>query len=161
MKYFLLQIHPSLVARYGAPSSKRANDMHAVLCLACVLLLCQPAITSAGIFSTPFVPGGQGGSINGQILSFGSGGEVFELDAFVNITGLDLNGASLGTSAQLSTDPLPAGLAFSFSTSLSPDTTDLTLTYTLTNNSAGTFNDVSFFSFVDAEIDVPINVSAT
>lgn len=112
---------------------------------------------SAAIFFTPFGPSGEGGTINGQVLSFGSGGEVFELDAFLNIAGTDLNGATLGTSAQLSVNPLPAGLAYSFTTELSPDETDLTLRYEFINNSGSTLPDAWFFSFVDAEIDVAIN----
>ncbi len=112
---------------------------------------------SAAIFFTPFGASGEGGTVNGQVLAFGSGGEVFELDAFLNISGTDLNGATLGTSAQLSVDPLPAGLAYTFSTELSLDATDLTLRYEFTNNTGGTLLDVWFFSFVDAEIDVAIN----
>lgn len=111
----------------------------------------------AGFTITPFGPNGEGGSINGQVLFFGSGGEVFELDAFVNIGGLDLNGVAPGTSAQLSINSLPPGLAYSFSTELRPDETDLTLRYEFTNNTGDTLLDVWFFSFVDAEIDVAIN----
>jgi hypothetical protein len=125
--------------------------------LALVFAATMPNAASATIFYTPFGPSGEGGTVNGQVLSFGSGGEVFELDAFLNIGGTDLNGATLGTSAQLSVNPLPAGLAYSFSTELSPDETDLTLRYEFTNNTGGTLLDVWFFSFVDAEIDVAIN----
>lgn len=32
----------------------------------------------AAIFYTPFGPNGEGGTVNGQVFSFGSGGEVFE-----------------------------------------------------------------------------------
>ncbi|MDQ2694015.1 MAG: hypothetical protein M3Z21_01305 [Pseudomonadota bacterium] len=53
---------------------------------------------------------------------------MFELDAFLNVAGQDLNGGFFGTSAQLSIDPLPAGLDFAFTPSLSADATDLTLT---------------------------------
>lgn len=111
----------------------------------------------AAILFTPFGPNGEGGSANGQVLSFGSGGEVFELDAFVNIAGFDLNGGASGTSAQLSVNPLPAGTSLGFGVALSPDQSDLTLTYTLANNSGMTLPAVWFGFFVDAEIDVAIN----
>ena len=85
---------------------------------------------SGGAISlTAFAPQGEGGSANGQNFTIGSGGDVFELDAFVNIAGLDLNGADFGTSSQLSFDPLPSGLNYNFSAALSPDSSDLTLTY--------------------------------
>lgn len=129
----------------------KASAVAAVL--AC--LIADPA--QAGIFFTPFGTNGEGGSVNGQVLFFGSGGEVFELDAFVNIAGMDLNGAAAGTSAQLSTSPLPAGLALAFNASLSGDESDLTLTYTLTNNTGATLPGLWFATFVDAEIDVAIN----
>jgi hypothetical protein len=131
-------------------------SVHCVL-LAVVFAATIPNTASAAIFFTPFGPSGEGGTVNGQVLSFGSGGEVFELDAFLKIGGMDLNGATLGTSAQLSVNPLPAGIAYSFSTELSPDETDLTLRYEFTNTTGGTLLDVWFFSFVDAEIDVAIN----
>ncbi len=106
-----------------------------------------------------FGPGGSGGSnpASGQTFTFGGGGDVFELDAYVNIAGQDLNGGAFGTSAQLSTDPLPAGLDFSFSSILSPDATDITLTYQLANNTGSDIASLSFFSYVDADIDEPIN----
>ena len=80
-----------------------AAQTNVVLCLACVLLLCQPANTSAGIFSTPFGPGGQGGSVNGQILSFGTGGEVFEIQMLLDVVNqneFDVAGAQFCSSAR-------------------------------------------------------------
>lgn len=106
---------------------------------------------------TPFGPLGQGGSANGQTLMFGSGGEVYEIDSFVNIAGHDLNVAAIGTSAQLSRDALPSGLSFSFTPTLSGDAMELTLTYRFTNSGGSSFADMQFFSFVDAQIDVPVN----
>lgn len=124
---------------------------------AVVAVFATAGVARAAIFFTPFGPNGEGGMVNGQFLAFGSGGEVFELDAFLSIAGMDLNGTAFGTSAQLSVDPLPAGLEYAFSASLSADATDLTLRYEFTNNTGGTLADVWFFSFVDAEIDVAIN----
>jgi hypothetical protein len=112
---------------------------------------------SAAIFTTPFGPNGEGGSLNGQVLFFGSGGEVFELDSFLGIAGSDLNGALAGTSAQLSVHDLPFGLDFQFSTSNSPDGSDLTLTYRFANQTGAALSGVWFGFFVDAEIEVPIN----
>lgn len=109
----------------------------------------------------PFGPNGEAGYINNTgfppSLSIGAGGEVVELDAFLNIAGSDLNSGFFGTSAQFAFDPLPAGLNFSFSSSLSADTTDLNLIYKFFNNTGGILNDVQFLSFLDAEIDEPIN----
>ena len=105
----------------------------------------------------PFGAGGEGGSFNGQSFTLGPGGVVFELDAFVNISPLDLNGGGFGTSAQLSIDPLPAGLVFAFGAALSADTTDITLTYMFTNNTGAALGAFTFLSFLDAEIDEPIN----
>src|SRR6185295_16117467 len=73
-----------------------------------------PAAITVGAFGIH----GEGGTKNGQNFQIGSGGSVFELDAFLNIAGLDLNGTNLnqkGTSAQLSRDSLPAGLVYTFS----------------------------------------------
>ena len=111
---------------------------------------------NAGISFTSFGPNGEGGTSNGQSLTFGTLGSVFELDAFVNIDGLDLNGGTLGTSGQLSVDPLPAGLTFGFTPKLSADETDLVLEYEFTNRT-GTALTIDFFAFVDAEIAVPVN----
>lgn len=119
------------------------------------LIACRTA--TAAIAYTPFGPNGEGGTVNGQVLSFGSGGEVFELDAFLAVEGSDLNGPTLGTAAQLSNNVLPAGLAFSFSSALSNSDSDLTLTYIFTNNTLNTLPSVWFGFFVDAEIDVAIN----
>lgn len=122
-----------------------------------LLAVCLSSPSLAGITFTPFGSNGEGGTINGQSLSFGSGGEVYELDAFLGITGQDLNGVGVGTTAQLSRNPLPAGVSFVFGKSLSPDGSDLTLTYTFTNNTASTLPGTWFGVFVDPQIDVALN----
>lgn len=106
---------------------------------------------------TPFGTNGEGGSVNGQTYIVGSGGSVFELDALLNIAAFDLNGATPGTSAQLSTDGLPAGLAFSFAAALSAGGTDTVLTYSFFNGTGGLLSDLRFFAYLDAEIDAAIN----
>ena len=136
-------------------ASNRCCRVMSVTTFVVSLIACQDAV--AAIFFTPFGANGEGGIANGQVLSFGSGGEVFELDAFVNIAGFDLNGATAGTSAQLSANSLPAGVSLGFATALSLDQSGLTLSYTLTNNSGVTFPSVWFGFFVDAQIDVAIN----
>jgi len=105
----------------------------------------------------PFGSRGQGGDLNGQNFTIGTGGQVHQLDAFVYIQGLDLNGSLLGSTAQLSRDSLPNNLTYQFSFALSADAADIVLTYSLTNNSGATFNDVRFFVLLDAEIDAAIN----
>ena len=106
--------------------------------LATFLSLCFYSIFHGEIIAeTPFQDNGAGGFVSDQMLTIGPDGAVFELDAFVNMAGLDLNGAGVeGTSAQLGlSDPLPAGLDFSFSAEISADQTDLVLSYTFTNDS--------------------------
>lgn len=124
---------------------------------AVVAVFATTGVARASILFTPFGPNGEGGTVNGQVFTFGSGGEIFEIDAFLNIDGVDLNGGSPGTSAQLSTDPLPTGLLYSFSAELSPDGSDVTLRYRFVNDTDTTFPSVSFFVFIDPEIDVALN----
>ncbi len=127
-------------------------------CGALVLLLLG-ADAAHGFVFTPFGPYGGGGTINGQTMTFGTTGSVFEIDSYLNIAGVDLNGTAFGTSAQLSLDPLPAGLDFRFADLLSPDTTDLTLRYTFTNNTGVDIAGVKFLSYLDADINGAINPS--
>ena len=115
------------------------------------------AADAFAITADPFGPNGEGGVINGQSFSIGTGGEVFEVDGFVNIAGEDLNGGDFGTSAQLSIDALPAGLDYVFASEISVDTTDITLSYSFTNNTGAALTDVIFISFLDVEIDEEIN----
>jgi len=112
----------------------------------------SPAITFG-----PFGPNGEGGSKNGQTLTIGTGSAVFELDGFLQIGGMDLNGTQFGVSAQLSRDALPAGVVLSFTNSLSPDQADLVLSYTFTNTTSTVFSNLNFFVLLDAEIDEEIN----
>jgi hypothetical protein len=105
----------------------------------------------------PFGPAGAGGTVNGQTLLVGDGGTVFEIDAFLQVDGLDLNGAGDGTTARLSADALPSELAVSFSAELSGDGTDLTLRYRIDNVGAALIPSVSFLSLLDAEIDEQTN----
>lgn len=113
--------------------------------------------TYGDLVFTPFGTGGQGGSVNGQVFTFGSSGAVFELDGFISVDGLDLNGPTFGGSAQLSIDALPPGMDYKFNSNPSIDLHSVTLSYTFTNTSNSIFTNVQFFSFIDAEIDVPRN----
>jgi len=105
----------------------------------------------------PFGPNGEGGTRNGQTMLIGSGGSVYELDGFLGIGSLDLNGSQEGTCAQLSRDSLPAGLTYGFASALSSNQADLVLTYSFTNTTAGTFSDLRFFILLDTEIDEATN----
>jgi hypothetical protein len=130
--------------------------VRSLLLVAAAWLLLAPGKAGA-ITVDAFGPNGAGGAVNDQSFSVGGGGEVFELDAFVNIAGQDLNGAAPGTSAQLSVDPLPAGLDYTFSFALSADATDIILSYEFENNTGSLVEDLVFLSFLDAEIDEPLN----
>jgi hypothetical protein len=140
--------------RATSPRTQSRNVLLSLAPVACLLLVAPEA---RAISFTSFGPNGEGGDINGQTMTIGSGGSAYEIDAFVNVSGSDLNGAATGTSAQLSLDPLPADLAFAFSTELSADGHDLLLSYELTNISASTLTGVTFLSFLDADIDNAIN----
>ena len=75
------------------------------ICHRVYLLLFPLLFLSAaeGADFTPFGPNGEGGKINGQDFNLRDGAEVFQVDAFIRIEGMDLNGSALGTAAQLST----------------------------------------------------------
>jgi hypothetical protein len=120
-----------------------------------IVVVCHPGM--AAITFTPFGSNGQGGTVNSQFLFFGSGGDIFELDAFLNIAGSDLNGGTAGTSAQLSQNALPAGVGFQCASSLSASQSDLSLSYTFSNNTGSTLAGLWFGFFVDAQIDEPTN----
>jgi hypothetical protein len=123
------------------------------LCWTALCLLSSQAITVG-----PFGPLGEGGSKNGQVLQLGPGSDAYEVDAFLRIGGLDLNGAQAGTAAQLSTDPLPAGLTYTFSSALVSNATDLALTYVFSNSiNSVVYSNLTFFAFLDAEIDEATN----
>jgi hypothetical protein len=115
------------------------------------------AVSLSAITFGPFGAHGEGGTKNGQNLTIGSGGTVFELDGFLDIGGMDLNGVQFGVSAQLSRDSLPAGVGFSFTNYLSGDQADLVLSYTFTNTSSQVFTNLHFFAFLDPEIDEQTN----
>ncbi len=102
-----------------------------------------------------FGPNGEGGRVNGQTLTIGATGAVEQLDAFLAIDGQDLNGATPGVAAQLSVDPLPAGLTVEMTPFLSGDSTDLILRYLISNDTGAALDGVTFLSFIDAEIDEP------
>lgn len=125
--------------------------------LAAALGAALMAVPAHAITFGPFGPHGEGGTKNGQTITIGTGGTVFELDSFLQIGGLDLNGAQVGVSAQLSRDSLPAGIGFSFTNALSSDQADLALTYTFTNTTGTVFSNLYFFVLLDPEIDEQTN----
>jgi ethanolamine transporter EutH len=60
------------------------------------LLMCFMILTSAEAcagfaFDSPFGPYGEGGQFAGQNLTFGSTGDIYQLDAFINAAGQNLN----------------------------------------------------------------------
>ena len=117
------------------------------------IILFLSSSTASAITFTSFGPHGEGGQLHGQNFQIGADGKVIELDAYLNIAGEDLNGpAVFGTSAQLSLDPLPAGLDFSFNPMLSADSKDLTLRYTFVNKTGTDIKKITFLSFLDVDI---------
>jgi len=131
--------------------------MNNILVAAVFSLALATAETSRAITFGPFGPHGEGGTKNGQTMTIGPGGTVFELDGFLDIDGMDLNGAQFGVSAQLSRDPLPAGMGFTFTNYLSSDSNDLVLSYTFTNTTSTVFSNLYFFVLLDPEIDEAAN----
>ncbi len=130
----------------------RSFAMGRVAALIASLATSVPAVTF-----TPFTPTGGGGTINGQQLTVGAGGTVYELDSFIHVQGFDLNGAETGTCGRLTADAMPTGLVYRFDAWLTNSAGRLVLSYCISNSSASTFRDVRFFSFLDPEIDQNIN----
>ena len=126
------------------------------LALICCGVACVMFRAGAITFSA-FGPHGEGGSKNGQSFLIGPGGSVFELEAFLYVGGLDLNGSALGTTADLARDSLPAGLTYNFSWALPGTQSDLVLTYAFSNQTSAVFPDVRFLVMLDAEIDEATN----
>lgn len=110
-----------------------------------------------GISYQPFGAKGAGGEKNRQEFRIGSGGTVYELDAFLVVAGMDLNGEAPGTAAQLSRHDLPAGLGCEFSAAGSTDGADVVLTYRLTNSAETAFAGLRLLVLLDAEIDEGVN----
>ena len=125
--------------------------------LVSLLLITLSAGHLRGASFTLFGPNGEGGAVNGQTFTLDAGGKVFELDAFVQIGSVDLNGDAAGTSGKLSQHPLPPGLDYAFAPVLSADGTDVTLAYTFTNIGNTVFTNVQFFFFLDVETDESLN----
>lgn len=107
----------------------------------------------------PLPADGAGGAANGHVFDIGTDSLVSEIDAYLGIAGEDLNGGFFGTTAQLSFDPLPAGLTFSVTSELSAGETDLLLRYSFTNNTGATLVGVEFLSFLDVDIAPGINTT--
>ena len=119
-----------------------------------LIILLSSISVQAITFIPSFGPHGEGGQRHGQNFQIGTDGKVFELDAYLNIAGEDLNGSAFGTSAQFSLDPLPAGLDFSFNPRLSADSKDLTLRYTFVNKTGADIENITFLSFLDVDIGI-------
>ncbi len=112
---------------------------------------------AAAITLSPFGPAGEGGSQHGQTFTIGAAGEVFEIDGFVHLQGLDLNAGAAGQAAQLSRDTLPGSLAYTFTPFQSQDLTDARLDYTFTNVGGSPLPFARFLVVLDADIDRDLN----
>jgi len=100
-------------------------------------LLLAGAVPAGAVTIGGFGPGGQIRPATTDGVVLGSGGDVFQLDAFVTLAGSDLNGAGPGSAARVGTDPLPAGLGSGFTFELQDGATDLLLRYELRNDTGG------------------------
>jgi len=108
----------------------------AVMLGSAVSLAAVPAIA---ITHTGFAENGEGGVVNSQDLTVGSGGVVWELDHFVN-TG------DGGDEVRIRGD-----FSVAFESELADNDTDLILTFELTRLSGS--SNVTWLTFLDAEID--------
>jgi hypothetical protein len=120
---------------------------------AALLAAWGPGARANFIVSGPFGPNGEGGSVNGQGIAFGStgSGSIFEIDAFVNVQGQDLHApGDFGTSRRLSAGA-PAGFGYSFSSTVTGP--QLILTYQFVNQTGSALPGFQFFSFVDPDIN--------
>lgn len=123
--------------------------LRAPVLLLSVLLFSAPA--ARAIVVAPFGPNGTYQRAPGPpVFQIGSGGFVEEIDAFVRP-----DGAPVAT--RLSTGAVPAGLALSFSATLSADQSDLLLTYEFLRTAPAPLGSLTFLSFVDLEIDETLN----
>ena len=118
--------------------------------LAIVLLLCFPVPQAYALEYSAFGQYAQGGYFHGQDFFTDPGGLVYEVDSFLRTAGMD-------ASAPLSLSGGSIPFEFSFSTQLSDDGTDLTITYSFTNSTGADVSDVVFLTFFDAEIDELLN----
>ena len=128
----------------------RLLDSVATVLGSMALLATAPALA---ITVDPFPASGRGGTASGHLFTVGPGGEVFQLVAFIDATGEDLNGPFMGSAGQLGYDDPFADFDVAFSSSLSDGNTDITLTYDVVKTS-GVPRQVTFLSYLDAQIDV-------
>lgn len=118
-----------------------------------MLLLLAPLLAAAeasAIVAQPFTATGTYLRSGPAAFTIGAGGAVEEIEGFVLRAGD-------AAATRLSASPLPAGLALSFSSALSPDGSDLRLRYEVANTGAGPLAGLTFVSFLDAEIDEALN----
>lgn len=145
--------YPSCIPFSLGRSIRRGAARPALLCSLTLLLVVVVASSAAAtLVVAPFGPNGEGGLANGQFFGFGVGGQVQELDAFVHVGGRDLNGSVFGDAAQLSLDALPADLDFSASASASIGGSLLEIQYRVANRGSLLLSDLTFSTFIDAEI---------
>lgn len=118
--------------------------------LALLLPLWLAASDAVAFQALPFSPLGSFYRPDHPEIPLGPGSGVEEIDGFVQPAGA-------ASPTDLYFGIVPAGLSLSFSAALSADTTDLLLRYDFMNTSGSALAGLSLVSFVDAEIDEPIN----
>lgn len=102
-------------------------------------------------------PKGEAGEVFERPLTFGSGGAVHALDAYLFLPGRDLNGERPGGAAKLSRDPLPDGLSVAVNPTWLAAGESLQIEYTIANSGQAPFAGLRFFSFFDGELDQEAN----
>lgn len=128
------------IAEYNAKFEQRQKDL--------LSPLQEEDKPSAFSFDRPELQG----YANDYQFTFGKYGYVYDLDAFLHIPNIDLNGGEIGMSARLSKDVLPDYLSLKFSRELSEDKENLTLSYQIKNTGSEVIDDMGFIFFIDPEI---------
>lgn len=129
---------------------------HQGVAIGLIVVLCVFSALCCAMDFTAFGPLGQGGVVNGQTFNLNTAGYAHQLDAFLFVQGVDLNGEQYGVAAQLSSDTLPTGLDFSFSAQAVNDA-NVILTYSFINQTDAILSQTRFVFYLDAEIDETIN----
>lgn len=102
-------------------------------------------------------PIGGVGEVFGKPMFIGSGGAIHEIDAFLYIDGIDLNGDFPGVTGKLSRDLMPEGIKITFDLKWLEEGSSILFEYVIKNSGTIPYQDLRFFSFFDGELNQEIN----
>lgn len=120
----------------------KVKKQHLLGVLAAILAAVLFPLASAHALSVTYGPHGESGFVNGYEISFGGINQVYELAGNLNVGGV-------GDWFYDGFDH--AGIDYSFSVNVGADY--FTETYTFTNTTGSQIDDITFYSFLDADIN--------